>query len=41
MLAAFYPVVALAIVAVLVVFGIMIVRTLARAIRGLFRGSRA
>jgi hypothetical protein len=41
LLAAFHPVVALAIVAVLVVFGIMIVRKLARGIRGLFRGSRA
>jgi hypothetical protein len=40
LLAAFHPVVALAIVAVLVVFGIMIVRKIARGIRGLFRGSR-
>lgn len=40
-LAAFHPVVALAIVAVLVVFGIMIVGKIARGIRGLFRGSRA
>jgi hypothetical protein len=41
MLAAFHPVVTLAIVAVLVVLGIMIVRKIAGGIRGLFRGSRA
>jgi hypothetical protein len=41
LLAAFHPVVALAIVAVLVVSGIMIVRKIAGGIRGLFRGSRA
>jgi hypothetical protein len=41
MLAAFHPVVTLAIVAVLVVSGIMIVRKIAGGIRGLFRGSRA
>jgi hypothetical protein len=41
LLAAFHPVVTLAIVAVLVVSGIMIVRKIAGGIRGLFRGSRA
>jgi hypothetical protein len=41
LLAAFHPVVTLTVVAVLVVFGVWIVRTLARGIRGLFRSSRA
>ena len=39
LLAAFHPVVALAVVAVLVLCGIVIVRKVARGIRGLFRGS--
>jgi uncharacterized membrane protein len=41
LLAAFHPVVTLAVVTVLVVFSIIIARKLARGIRGLFRGSRA
>jgi uncharacterized membrane protein len=41
LLAAFHPVVTLAIVTLLVVFGILIVRKLARGIRSLFRRSRA
>jgi hypothetical protein len=40
MLAVFHPVVTIAIVGVLVVFGIVAVRKLARGIRGLFRNTR-
>jgi hypothetical protein len=41
LLAAFHPVVTLMIVAVFVLLGVLIVRKLARGIRGLFSGSRA
>jgi len=41
LLAAFHPVVTLVVVAVLVVIGILMVRKLARGIRGLFRRARA
>ena len=41
LLAAFHPVVTLVVVALLVTSGILMVRKLARGVRGLFRGSRA
>ena len=41
LLAAFHPVVTLTIVVVFVLLGVLIVRKLARGIRGLFSGSRA